>query len=521
MPFDLLSEIPFSFCVDYVSLFFFSGVSIISGVVFLYSKFYIREDLGGPNTINFRFFYLLFFFVASMFFLVFSNSWVVVILGWDGLGLVSFVLVIFYNNSSSLDSGLITVFTNRLGDCLFILSFIFFFYGGYFSVDFISSSFCYFFCLVFFLGCITKSAQLPFSSWLPAAIAAPTPVSSLVHSSTLVTAGIYLLIRFNYLLTPIFYILIPVSLLTMFLAGACAVYELDFKKVVAMSTLRQLGFMIFSISCGYWLLGFLHMVFHAFFKSSLFLSTGNLIHYISGDQDSRDFGSFGFSFSSKLIFCLSCLSLMGFPFSLGFYSKDSIIGDILFSSFSFFSFVFFLGCCFTVAYSFRLIYMGFISFPSFFISTRYLEDSYFFLSILFLYTPCVFLGNFFFFNFLPPMVFSFFDFSIGLFIIVRGFMLFMWSPNFYLLVSSLMSIFFLSIISSSFLSNKLSLLFYKGEYTWGELFGSKGLAFNNFVLASYGIRLYSLKISQLVIIFILFYVVTRDYFLGFFRLLGL
>lgn len=164
IPFSLLSEIPLRFCVDYVSLFFFSGVSIISGVVFLYRKFYIDEQFRVFNSINYRFFYLLFLFVASMFFLVFSSSWVVVILGWDGLGLVSFLLVIFYNNSSSLDSGLITVFTNRLGDCLFILSFIFFFYGGFFSIDFLRSSICFFFSLVIFFGCITKSAQVPFSS---------------------------------------------------------------------------------------------------------------------------------------------------------------------------------------------------------------------------------------------------------------------------------------------------------------------------------------------------------------------
>ena len=517
IPFSLLSEIPLRFCVDYVSLFFFSGVSIISGVVFLYRKFYIDEQFRVFNSINYRFFYLLFLFVASMFFLVFSSSWVVVILGWDGLGLVSFLLVIFYNNSSSLDSGLITVFTNRLGDCLFILSFIFFFYGGFFSIDFLRSSICFFFCLVIFFGCITKSAQVPFSSWLPAAMAAPTPVSSLVHSSTLVTAGVYLLIRFNYLLSSIFYLLLPISLLTIVLAGACAVYELDFKKVVAMSTLRQLGFIIFSISCGYWLLGFLHMVFHAFFKSSLFLSTGNLIHYIGGDQDSRDFGSFGFSFSSKLIFSMSCLSLIGFPFSLGFYSKDRIIGDLLFSSFTFSSFVFFLGCCFTVAYRFRLIYMGFMISPSFFSSTSYLEDFYFFLTILLLYLPCVALGNFFFFNFLSPIVFSFLDFSIGLFIIFFGFIFFKNSPQLYLLVNSLIRIFFLSIISSSYLSNKLNNISYKGEFTWGELFGAKGLSLKNFVFASYRIRLYALKISQLVIIFTLFYLLTRGYFFSIYR----
>lgn len=519
IPFNLLREIPFSFCVDYISLFFFSRVSLISRVVFLYRKFYMGEQWEGCNLLNYRFFYLLFLFVASIFFLVFSRSWVVVILGWDGLGLVSFILVIFYNNSSSLDSGLITVFTNRLGDCLFILSFIFFFYRGIFSLDFLTFNTCLFFCLVIFLGCITKRAQLPFSSWLPAAIAAPTPVSSLVHSSTLVTAGIYLLIRFNFLFSSIYFLLLPISLFTIALAGACAVYELDFKKVVAISTLSQLGFIIFSISCGYWLLAFLHIVFHAFFKSSLFLSTGNLMHYILGDQDSRDFGSFGFSFSSKFIFSMSCLRLIGFPFSLGFYSKDSIIGDMLFSSFSLYSLFFFLGCCFTVAYRFRLIFIGFINFPSFYVTNGFLEDGFFFISILFLYLPCAFLGNFFFFYFCPPVCFSFIDFFLGLIIIFRGFMLFYFTPVYYTLVNSFISIFFLSIISSSFLSNRLSHMFYKGENRWGELLGAQGLSSKSFLISSYGLRLQALKMSQLVFIFVFIYLVRTGYFMRFFKLL--
>lgn len=198
-----------------------------------------------------RFFFLLFLFVISIMFLVFSGSWVIVMLGWDGLGLVSFLLVIYYNNPSRLDSGLVTVFTNRVGDCLFIVRFIFMFYRGWSTVEFLSFEVCAFFSFIIFLGCITKSAQLPFSSWLPAAMAAPTPVSSLVHSSTLVTAGVFLLVRFNFLLFCVLPLMKFISLLTIFVSGVCAVFELDFKKVVAMSTLSQLGFIVFSISCGF------------------------------------------------------------------------------------------------------------------------------------------------------------------------------------------------------------------------------------------------------------------------------
>ena len=458
---------------------------------------------------NSRFFFLLFLFVVSMLFLVFSGSWVVVMLGWDGLGLVSFLLVIYYSNRVRLDSGLVTVFTNRIGDCLFILSFMFMFYRGWVSLEFISLEGCLLFSLVIFLGCVTKRAQLPFSSWLPAAMAAPTPVSSLVHSSTLVTAGVYLLVRFNFLLDEIFFILCPLSLFTMFLAGACAVYELDFKKVVAISTLSQLGFMIFSIRAGYWLLGFLHMMFHAFFKSSLFLSTGNLMHYLLGDQDSRNFGSLGSSFFSKLLFSMSRLSLMGFPFSLGFYSKDTILGSLLFNSSSFISFLFILGCCFTVAYSLRLVYMGFINFPSYLGNSVFSEDTYFYLPIIFLYSMCIILGNFFFFYFLPPLVFSFLDFCLGLFIIVGGFVLFKVVPFIYSFLVSMIRISFLSILSSSVASRFTPLFSYSGEYSWGEIFGGKGSSSLIYLMKGYAVRLYAFHFAPLLLVMVLFFILLK------------
>lgn len=504
---NLLSDLSLSFCVDYISLFFFSSVSLISSVVFLYRKFYMGDVLNLKNFINTRFFYLLFLFVVSIMFLVFSGSWVVVMLGWDGLGLVSFLLVIFYNNRSSLDSGLITVFTNRVGDCFFIFSFMFIFYRGWFSFDFLSSFSCIFFCLFIFLGCVTKRAQAPFSSWLPAAMAAPTPVSSLVHSSTLVTAGVYLLIRFNFLLEGIFFILGPLSLLTISLAGLCAVFELDFKKVVAMSTLSQLGFMIFSISCGYWLLSFLHIVFHAFFKSSLFLSTGNLMHYLVGGQDSRHFGSLGVSFFSKIIFFLSTLSLMGFPFSLGFYSKDRILGALLFDFSSFTSFLFVLGCCFTVAYSLRLVYMGFILYPSFDVSTEFFDDWFFYSPLIFLYFSCVSLGNFFFYYFTFPVIFSFIDLRVGLLIIVAGLLFFYYFSFNYFFFNLGLRIFFLSFISSFFLSLYNPRIYFKGEYTWGEILGGKGSSLLIYFTNNYFSRFYSPLLPSSFFILILLFLV--------------
>jgi len=476
-PFFLLREIPFSFCLDFVSLFFFSSVSIISSIIFLYRSFYIRRRVLEEGVNNGRFFFLLFFFVVSIMVLVFSGSWVVVMAGWDGLGLVSFLLVVFYNNASSLDSGLITVFTNRVGDCLFIIRFILIFYSGWIRLEFLSIGGCIGYCTLLVLGCATKRAQVPFSSWLPAAIAAPTPVSSLVHSSTLVTAGVYLMIRFGFLLRSFYFVLIVISLVTIVLAGVGATLESDFKKVVAMSTLRQLGFIVFSLSCGYWLLSFVHIIFHAFFKSSLFLSTGGLIHYLLGGQDSRFFGSLGSSYFSKLLFVIRRLSLMGFPFSIGFYSKDTLLADIAGGGLGLIRFIFLLGCVFTVAYSIRLIRLGFYYFPSFDVSLIFRDSKIFYFPVRVLYFYCVFAGGFFFSNLVPPSCLSFMEGVVGLLVIVRG-----WFCR-KAITTTYPLFFFFSIMGglvnlrSSTLSSYLRGLSVFREYTWSEVVGGKGVLF--------------------------------------------
>ena len=498
-------ELPISFCFDYISFFFFSFVSLISSVVFLYSKFYMGRDFEDGVLSNYRFFFLLFLFVLSMMFLVFSGSWVVGMLGWDGLGLVSFLLVIYYNSPSSLDCGLVTVFTNRLGDCFFILSFMFIFYSGWVGLDFVCFL-SYRFVVIFFLmlGAVTKSAQVPFSSWLPAAMAAPTPVSSLVHSSTLVTAGVYLLIRFNFLLVGSWTFLSIISLFTIVLAGVRAVCELDFKKVVAMSTLRQLGFMVFSISLGFWVLSFLHVVFHAFFKSRLFLSTGSLIHYLRGNQDSRFFGSLGSSRFSKLLFSMRVLCLCGFPFSLGFYSKDGLLGALGATSFSFSLGVYFLGCAFTVAYSLRLIFMGFSIFPSYAPSLRFSDDLFFYFPVIFLYGCCVFFGNFFFYYFCFPLVLGFYDFFLGVVVISLGIVVYWWFSIYYWVLFYFSSLSFLSLLSTYFISSKSIFLSYKTESRWGEVFGGKGFKVR---LSYLGLNLVGSYKLYFPLVFILFIVI--------------
>jgi NADH-ubiquinone oxidoreductase chain 5 len=211
--------------------------------------------------------------------------------------------------------------------------------------------------MLIILAALTKSAQVPFSAWLPAAIAAPTPVSALVHSSTLVTAGVYLLIRFNEIVGCSKFLFF-VRLLTIFLSGVGACFEQDAKKIVALSTLRQLGVIMFSLSMGLWEIAFFHLLSHALFKSLLFMCMGIYIHGINNQQDLR---GIGFQFNSMPIvssyFLVSSISLRGFPFLSGFYSRDSIIELFQSSVIGLFSYFLVMVCVLrTVLYRIRLIF---------------------------------------------------------------------------------------------------------------------------------------------------------------------
>lgn len=214
---------------------------------------------------------------------------------------------------------------------------------------------------------ITKRAQVPFSAWLPAAIAAPTPVSALVHSSTLVTAGVYLLIRFSDTLefrSKSF--LLAVSTITIFISGLVANFEYDLKKIIALSTLSQLGIIIFAIAMGMYELAFFHLVIHALFKALLFLCAGTAIHRIGGSQDIRVYGAISKNFPIVGI-CLNYanLSLCGMPFLAGFYSKDLIIEIAAQRTINqFIIIVIFISVGLTVSYSLRLTAYTFVDFPN-------------------------------------------------------------------------------------------------------------------------------------------------------------
>lgn len=308
-------------------------------------------------------------------------------------------------------------------------------------------------------------------------MAAPTPVSSLVHSSTLVTAGVYVLLRFNFLFYDIFYYVSFFSLITMFISGFCRALELDFKKVVAISTLSQLGFIIFTFSLGYNVFCFIHIMFHAFFKSMLFLSTGSFMHLLLGEQDSRSFGCLSDSFFSKIFFNCRCFSLIGLPFTLGFYRKDIILGFSGFHLFSIFFILFFFSCCLTVSYRMRLIFIRSFSFSSFSSSFSFSEDKKFFLSVLLLFLFCTFFGNSIIYYFLPVVYFSFFDLFVGLMILFFGLLFFIFFNSSYRTNFYFSTITFLSVISTDFFSSKLNNFSFFVDSSWGEILGGKGFSF--------------------------------------------
>nr|URH16561.1 NADH dehydrogenase subunit 5 [Sphaerotermes sphaerothorax] len=353
------SSVIMTFLFDWMSLLFMGFVFIISSLVILYSDDYMFGDL---NIV--RFIMLVLMFVVSMMFLIVSPNVISILLGWDGLGLVSYLLVIYYQNVKSYGAGMLTVLSNRIGDVALLMviawminfgswSFIYYldFLSGSVEMELIS--------FLVVLAAMTSSAQIPFSSWLPAAMAAPTPVSALVHSSTLVTAGVYLLIRFspsfNYWLNVI---LLLVSGLTMFMAGLGANFEFDLKSIIALSTLSQLGLMIMTISIGLSGLAFFHLLTHALFKALLFMCAGGVIHSMGDSQDIRFMGGM----SIYMPFTSSCLmvsnfALCGMPFLSGFYSSDFILEMFSMSYVNMFGFLLlFISTGLTVCYSFRLFY---------------------------------------------------------------------------------------------------------------------------------------------------------------------
>nr|YP_009992032.1 NADH dehydrogenase subunit 5 [Rhipicephalus decoloratus]QNN85503.1 NADH dehydrogenase subunit 5 [Rhipicephalus decoloratus] len=348
-------EYKFYILLDWMSCMFSFVVLFISSMVLWYSFSYMKSDYN-----NISFCWMVLIFIFSMLLLILMPNAYMLILGWDGLGLVSYCLVIYYQSTNSYNSGMMTIISNRIGDVMIIMMIIFAINFNTFELTSFKE-FELIWGLMIIIAGMTKSAQIPFSAWLPAAMAAPTPVSALVHSSTLVTAGVYLLIRFNLLFTCSIFssFLLKISLMTMIMSGVNAFFENDLKKIIAFSTLSQLSIMMTTLSLGLVYLAFFHLIVHAIFKSMLFLCAGFIIHNLMGNQDIRFLSNF-FKFSPMILSCMmiGMLSLMGFPFIGGFYSKDMIMEFFFLGNKNLIEMMLFMGgILFTFLYNFRLSYL--------------------------------------------------------------------------------------------------------------------------------------------------------------------
>ena len=365
------SVIYLTFIIDSMSLYFIRLVRLVSGSVMIFRSSYIMSEKFFS-----RFIFLVFMFIISIFLLILSPNIISLLLGWDGLGVTSYLLVIFYQRNKSYNAGILTALTNRLGDVGLLVSISLIVYLGswtYLYININNRTYSQILVYLIIISACTKSAQIPFSAWLPAAIAAPTPVSALVHSSTLVTAGVYLLIRINLIIIEINIskFLRILGMLTIIIAGITAIVEMDIKKVIALSTLRQLGIIIIILGMGNPVLSFFHLISHAFFKAILFICAGLTIHRIKDYQDIRKMGFNYININlSVSIIIIANIRLCGLPFLRGFYSKDIIIEIVIIKGKRFFLFfLLIIGTRLTVIYSCRLnflISLNFIKIESFY-----------------------------------------------------------------------------------------------------------------------------------------------------------
>ena len=380
-------SINWGFLFDSLTVTMLVVVTFISSLVHVYSIKYMEED---PHTPRFMAYLEIFTFFMLM--LVTADNLIQMFLGWEGVGLASYLLINFWFTRLAANQAAIkALVVNRVGDFGLSLGIFTLFYL-FRSVDYATIFACaplystYY--MVFlglklhaltlasiflFIGAVGKSAQLGLHTWLPDAMEGPTPVSALIHAATMVTAGVFLMVRFSPLLeyTPFTLFLLTIfGALTAFFAALTGAFQNDLKKVIAYSTCSQLGYMVFAAGLSCYHVSMFHLANHAFFKALLFLSAGSIIHAVSDEQDMRRMGSLRkFLPATYSLMLIGSLALTGFPFLTGFYSKDFILEltqvsgyNNLYISYGYFAcWLGSLAVFFTSFYSFRLIYLTFIN----------------------------------------------------------------------------------------------------------------------------------------------------------------
>nr|URF19448.1 NADH dehydrogenase subunit 5 [Galatheanthemum sp. MT-2020] len=345
-------------------------VTSVSTLVHIFSTAYMGGDPHVP-----RFMSYLSLFTFFMILLVTSDNYPQLFIGWEGVGLCSYLLINFWLTRIEANKAAIkAMLVNRVGDIGFVLAMLAIWdqfgcldFASVFNIVALSpSDNTTLICLFLFIGAVGKSAQLGLHTWLPDAMEGPTPVSALIHAATMVTAGVFLLIRSSPLLEQAPMALMVVTIvgsLTAFMAATVGLVQNDLKKVIAYSTCSQLGYMVMACGLSQYSISLFHLMNHAFFKALLFLSAGSVIHALADEQDMRKMGglirSIPFTYTMMVI---GSLSLMGFPYLAGFYSKDLIL-ELAYDQY-YLAFAHWLGvfsALLTAAYSLRLIYLTFIS----------------------------------------------------------------------------------------------------------------------------------------------------------------
>nr|AYR06615.1 NADH dehydrogenase subunit 5 [Renouxia sp.] len=380
-------NVSWEFLFDSLTCIMLLVITLISSLVHLYSIKYMELDPHCP-----RFMAYLGIFTFFMIVLVTAENLVQMFLGWEGVGLSSYLLINFwYTRLAANQAALKALLLNRIGDFGLSLGiFLIFYIFGSVEYSIIFSTVTTFskYCIVILgfkvhafsligilllIGAVGKSAQLGLHTWLPDAMEGPTPVSALIHAATMVTAGVFLIIRFSPLLefsAVTLCLMAVVGSLTAFFGSMIGIFQNDLKKVIAYSTCSQLGYMIFCCGLSYYTVSIFHLANHAFFKALLFLSAGSIIHAVSNEQDMRKMGALlQFLPVTYSLMLIGTLALVGFPFLTGFYSKDFILELTQISAYSNVNNIYGPLTCwlgnmsviFTSFYSFRLIYLTFIN----------------------------------------------------------------------------------------------------------------------------------------------------------------
>ena len=369
--FDFISihslQVPFAFQIDQLSSLFLLIVTGVGFLIHVYSASYMHEETSEHFG---RYFSYLNLFIFSMLLLVMGANYVIMFIGWEGVGLCSYLLIGYWFKNTEYNKAANKAFImNRIGDLGFLIAIFWIiskvgnsnFADVFSKTNSFNSSEITIITLLLFVGATGKSAQIPLYTWLPDAMAGPTPVSALIHAATMVTAGIYMIARSNalYSLSELsMNVVAIVGLATSILAATIALKQNDIKKVLAYSTVSQLGYMFLALGVGAYSTGVFHVMTHAFFKALLFLGAGSVIHAMGGEQDIRKMGGLNRLRITSVTFFIGCIAIAGVPPLSGFFSKDAILlaayehNKILYG-------VALFGAMLTAYYMFRLFFLTF------------------------------------------------------------------------------------------------------------------------------------------------------------------